>query len=233
MNLQPNLAALETRIGVQFRDKQLLEHALIHRSFLNEYQGPPITSNEKMEFLGDSVLSLITSQYLFTHYPEYNEGIYTDIKAAIVRTESLFEAADTLGVGEFLLLSKGEEDHGGRNQKSILADCFEALIAAIFLEAGFDIARQFVEKHLFADRLDTIVQNKDYLPAKNILQEHYQGKYKMLPSYVVTAESGPQHSKRYEITVYAQNKILSTGEGNSKKEAEENAARNALEALGI
>lgn len=233
MNLQPNLAELERRIGVEFKNKELLQHALIHRSFLNEYQGAPITSNEKMEFLGDSVLSLITSQYLFKHYPQYNEGIYTDIKAAIVRTESLYAAADGLGVGEFLLLSKGEEEHGGRQQKSILADCFEAIIAAIFLEAGFETARIFVEKHLFENKLDEIIQSKDYLPAKNILQEYYQGKHKILPSYVVTAEAGPQHNKEYEISVYAHSKIIATGQGKSKKEAEENAARNALEALGI
>lgn len=223
---------LEEKIGLSFADPNLLRCAFIHRSYLNE-QDRDIESNEKLEFLGDSVLSLITSIHLFKTYPQFNEGVYTDIKASIVRTESLAEASRELGLGKYLFLSKGERDNNGTDNTSILADVFEAFLATIFLSFGFDTASEFVGKFLFANRLDEIIKNKLYLPSKNKLQEYYQEKFKVLPIYRVLSEEGPQHIKRYEIGVYHGNNLIAKGQGKSKKEAEENAASIALQNIKL
>ncbi len=169
---------LENKININFSDKNLLQTVFIHRSYLNEHKKSNFSSNERLEFLGDSVLSLITSVYLFKNYPTLAEGEYTEIKAAIVKTESLAKAAVELDLGKYLYLSKGEEKSGGRSNKNILADCFEALIACIFLDKNFEMAYQFVLRYLFGKRLDYIVKNKLYLSAKSKLQEAIQGKYK-------------------------------------------------------
>lgn len=224
---------VEDITGIVFDDKKLLVNAFVHRSYQNENPEFDIPSNEKLEFLGDSVLSLITSVHLFEEYPDYKEGDYTDIKAAIVNTTSLYEAAKKLGLGEFLFLSKGEEDNHGRESKSILADCFEALLGVIYIEKGFDVSYEFTNKHLFDGTLDEIVSKKLYLPAKNVLQEYYQDKFKKLPSYSVISETGPEHDKTYTVGVYDDDKLIGEGVGSSKKEAEEQAARKALLKLGI
>jgi ribonuclease-3 len=223
---------IEQITGIVFRDKSLLNHAFIHRSYLNEHKTTPgVTSNEKLEFLGDSVLSLTTSIYLFKFYPELDEGIYTDIKASVVRTETLAEVAKSLRFGEAIYLSKGEELNGGRENKNILADCFESYIAALFLDQGFEHAFQFIVKHLFEGRLAHIVENKLYLSPKSRLQEIIQAMNKTLPQYTLVSEIGPEHKKTFEVTVSFGHKTLGKGVGMSKKEAEENAAKNALEIL--
>jgi len=222
---------LEKKINIVFKNKSLLENVFIHRSYLNEHKKLKLKSNERLEFLGDSVLSLITSVYLFKNYPYLKEGEYTDIKGAIVCAESLSSAAKKLDLGKYLLLSKGEEKNGGRENKNILADCFEALIAAIFLEKDFETAYQFVAKFLFSDKLDFIIKNRLYLPAKTKLQEYFQEKYKTVPEYKVIEESGPAHKKIFKVGVYFRNKLLGLATGFSKKEAEENAAKIAIEKL--
>jgi len=222
---------IETTTGIVFKDKGLLNHAFVHRSYLNEHKEGSLTSNEKLEFLGDSVLSLATSIYLFRHYPELDEGTYTDIKASVVRTETLAEVAHILGFGTAILLSKGEELNGGRDNKNILADCFESYIAAVFLDQGFEEAFRFIVKYIFKDRLDYIVKNRLYLSPKSRLQELIQATYKALPVYTLSAESGPEHKKQFEIVVSFNGRSLGHGSGNSKKEAEEKAAKNALEIL--
>lgn len=227
--MKTKFSAIEKRISVTFRDKTLLENVFIHRSFLNEHKDFHLPSNEKLEFLGDSVLSLITSIFLYKNYPNLNEGIYTDIKAAIVRTESLAEVGKKIGLGIYIYLSKGEELNAGKENKNILADCFESLVAAIFIDQGFDTAYGFIVNHLFADKLDFIVKNKLYLSPKSRLQELLQAKHKILPTYVIEKETGPEHKKEFVIAVYFEKKKLATGSGLSKKEAEENAAKNALE----
>ena len=223
------LEQLEKKIRIKFKNKKLLLNAFIHRSFLNEEKSFPLSSNEKLEFLGDSVLSLIVSLYLFKHYPQFHEGEYTDIKSALVRTESLAETAKKLNLGDYLLLSKGEKQSGGFENQSILADCFEALIGAIFLEKGFDRAYQFVYNFLLKNKLDFIIENKLYLSAKTRLQELLQDKYKKLPVYKVLREEGPEHKRLFTVGVFFEGKKLATGKGRSKKIAEEEAARNALE----
>ncbi len=224
---------LQQVIQLHFTNQDLIKNALVHRSYHNENKHFPLPSNEKLEFLGDSVLSLVTSAHLYNKYQDYNEGDYTDIKAAIVNTKSLFEAASAIALGDYLYLSKGEQDNNGRENMSILADAFEAVIGAIYLEFGFDEAYAFIQKFLFDKTLDNIIQNKLYLPAKNLLQEYYQEHFKRLPEYVVMDETGPEHDKVYQCGVYDDGKLLATGTGKSKKQAEESAAREALHKLGI
>lgn len=227
------LHEFEETIGIHFHDKQLLRNALIHRSYLNENKHLHLASNEKLEFLGDSILSLITSLYLYNNYPHLQEGEYTDIKAAIVKTESLFESAARLQLDEYLYLSRGERKNKDTHNKSILADCFEAVIASIFLDRGFDASYQFVLRFLFASRLDVIINRKLYLSPKNRLQEYWQNTHKKLPQYRMLSQKGPEHQKKYRIAVFLNNKNIAEGEGESKKEAEEQAARAALQKIGV
>lgn len=222
---------LEQELKIHFKDKKLLENVFIHRSYLNEHRQFPLPSNEKLEFLGDSVLSLITSVYLYKHFPDLEEGDYTDIKAAIVRTESLGEVGAKLNLGDLLYLSKGEEQGAGRENINLLADCFEALVGAIFIDHGFNYAYDFVLKFLFEKKLENIVKEKLYLSPKSRLQEYAQSKYKMLPIYNLIEESGPEHKKVFRVSVAIQDKTIATGQGTSKKMAEENAAKKALEKL--
>jgi ribonuclease-3 len=220
---------LEKKINYFFKNQSLLENAFIHRSYLNEHKSFSLTSNERLEFLGDSVLSLITSVYLFKNYPSLKEGDYTEIKSAIVKTESLAQSAKFLGLDQYLFLSKGEEKMGGRENKNILADCFEALIGAIFLDGNFEDAYRFVLNFLFKDKLKKIVENKEYLSFKTQLQEKIQAKYKILPEYRVLEESGPEHKRIFKIGVFFKGKRLGVGIAPSKKEAEEKAAKKAFD----
>lgn len=226
-----DLSILQNAIGIQFINKVLLQNVFVHRSYLNEHRTYELPSNEKFEFLGDSVLSLATSIYLYHNYPDLGEGDYTDIKASIVRTESLAEAAQKLNLGNYLLLSHGEEKGGGRTKVNILADAFEALIAAVFIDRGFDTAFSFIEKYLFTDKLDHIVKNKLYLSPKSHLQEITQAKFKNLPTYEIVQSTGPEHKKNFTVAVFVNNDKLAEATGKSKKQAEELAAQIALDKL--
>ena len=230
-NMSSDLAKLEAKIKMKFKDITLLQNVFIHRSYLNEHKELKLASNEKLEFLGDSVLSLITSAYLFKHYSGLDEGISTDIKSSIVRTESLAQAARDLILGEFLFLSKGEERGGGKSNTHILADCFEALIAAIFLDRGFDKAYVFVKVYLFQDRLAAIIENNLYESPKSKLQELMQRTHKKIPVYKVLKEEGPEHKRTFTVGVFFESKKLGVASGRSKKEAEELAARQALTSM--
>jgi ribonuclease-3 len=226
-----DFSKLERKIGIDIKDENLLRNVFVHRSYLNEHKDFELSSNEKLEFLGDSVLSLATSIYLFKNFPHLQEGDYTDIKASIVRTESLAEVGRRLKLGEYLYLSRGEETGNGRDNTNILADCFEALIACVFIDRGFEVAYDFILKFLFQDRLDNIVEKKLYLSPKSRLQEIIQGNHKVLPVYEVLSEDGPEHKKTFEVAVLLNGKVLAKAKGSSKKHAEESAAKNALEKL--
>jgi ribonuclease III len=219
---------LETKININFSDQKLLENVFIHRSYLNEHKGSKLSSNERLEFLGDSVLSLITSVYLFKNYPNLKEGDYTEIKSAIVKMESLAEASKKIKINSYLMLSKGEERGAGRANNNIMADCFEALIAAIFLDKNFEVAYTFVVNFLFKDKLDYLLKNNLYLSSKSKLQEIIQSKYKKTPIYKVLEEKGPEHKRIFKIAVLFNNKVFGVGTAPSKKEAEEEAAKEAL-----
>ena len=220
---------LEKKLNIQFKDRDLLKNVFIHRSYLNEHKSSKLSSNERLEFLGDSVLSLITSVYLFKNYPDLEEGDYTEIKSAIVKMESLAEASKKIELNNYLLLSKGEERGSGRTNSNIMADCFEALIAAIFLDKSFEVAYTFVVSFLFKDKLDYLLKNNLYLSSKSKLQEMIQSKYKKTPVYKVLEEKGPEHKRSFKIGVYFNSKELGVGVAPSKKEAEEAAAKGARE----
>jgi len=226
-----NPLSLSKKINIPFKDHNLLVNVFVHRSYLNEHKNFYLPSNERLEFLGDSVLSLITSVYLFRKFPYLEEGDYTEIKSAVVKTDSLATSAQKLGLSDYLLLSKGEEKSGGRNNKNILADSFEALIGAIFLDRSFEEAYRFVCEHLFEKRLDFIVKNKQYLPSKSKLQELIQAKFKMIPQYKVIEQTGPEHRRTFKVGVFFNGKKLGEGTAKSKKEAEEEAAKKAFENL--
>ncbi len=177
------------------------------------------------------MLSLITSVYLFRNYPHLLEGDYTEIKSCIVKTDSLAQAGRELDLGEYLFLSHGEEQSGGRNNKNLLADTFEALIAGIFIDQSFEKAYEFVVNNLFKNNLDYIVKNKLYLSAKSKLQELIQARFKTTPSYKVLEETGPEHRRTFKVGVFFNKKNLGVGVANSKKEAEEKAAEIAFEII--
>jgi len=229
--MQTDYSELEKKIGITFKDKMLIQKAFVHRSYLNEHRNFPHPSNEKLEFLGDSVLSLVTSVYLYRNYPDFAEGDYTEIKAAIVKTSSLGQAAAELSLGSYFLLSRGEERGKGRTNINLLADSFEALIAVIFLDQGFDCAYEFIVKHLFKGTLEEAIRTKSYFSNKSKLQEAAQAKYKQTPEYVLVKEDGPEHNRVFTVTASVNGKVLGDGTGKSKKEAEEMAAGKALKSM--
>ncbi len=224
------LEQLEETLGVTFKDKGLLERAFIHRSHLNEAKHIRI-SNERLEFLGDAVLSFLTSHFLYEQYPEYPEGTLTNIRSSLVKTNSLAETAKVLQLGDVLKLSHGEEASGGRSNPSLLADCFEALLGALFLDQGIDEAKRFLTTHLFI-KTKEIIDKKAYIDYKSLLQEIIQQESRVSPTYHVTKSEGPDHAKTFWIQVSAGTTVLGAGEGKSKQEAEQAAAHAALEKLG-
>lgn len=233
MDQKTSLDLLEKKLGLKFKNKQLLLNALVHRSYLNEHKNFFLPSNEKMEFLGDSLISLACSLYLFSHYSHLDEGEYTDIKAASVRAETLAEIAKSLGLGKHIFLSKGQIKENGRNNVNILADTFEALICAIFLDSNFEHVYSFLKKHLFERYVDNIIKKRLYLSPKTVFQEFTQKKYKQNPFYQLIEEKGPSHRKIFKVGLFLDGRKISEGVGYSKKEAEEKAAKIALEIFRI
>jgi ribonuclease-3 len=222
-----SIQEFEKKIGVEFKDKDLLLLALTHRSYVNEHKDTD-SHNERLEFLGDAVLELITSDYLFSTYPERTEGDLTSFRAALVRTESLADTAQEIGVGENIRLSKGEEDTGGRSKNYLLANALEAIIGAIYLDSGYEVARDFVHTHLLK-KIDHIVENRLDIDSKTKIQELTQSKYKVTRSYEVIEEEGPDHDKRFTVVVKINGKEIGKGFGTSKQKAEEDAAKSGIE----
>ena len=210
----------------QFKNKKLLEQAFIHRSFLNETK-EDLSSNERMEFLGDSILSFVVSEYLFAKYPDFDEGILTNVRSLLVNTKSLASLAKELDFGSYLKLSRGEEESKGRQNQSLLADCFEGFIGALFIDQGIDAVSDFLNLILLP-KADEIVKNKSFKDPKSLLQELVQSRRQGSPSYKVLEESGPAHARKFKIGAFVDNKLVSEGLGKSKREAEENAAQKAL-----
>ena len=210
-------------LGIQFNDPSLLKTALTHRSYLNENKNIK-QSNERLEFLGDSVLSILTSEYLYKKFPDYPEGKLTNTRSVLVRGKTLALVARELNLGEFLLMSKGEKDSGGAQNDALLADATEAVIGAIFLDQGLDIVREFLQKYLYSKSFEAI----DY---KSIVQETAQSKFKVSPKYKVLEAVGPDHDKKFVIGIYFGAELMGKGEGKNKQEAEQVAAKVALEKL--
>jgi ribonuclease III len=221
---------LQTIIHVQFHDINLLKQAFFHRSYLNESKDVK-NSNERLEFLGDAVLSFCTSRYLYDTYPQFPEGTLTNIRSSLVKTTSLAQTARELHLGDLLFLSHGEEESGGRNNQSLLADCFEALLGAIYLDQGVDVVITYLTTFLFP-KTDQIVEQKAYVDFKSLLQEIIQEESRISPTYRVIKSEGPDHAKTFYIEAVAENTVLGTGSGKSKQEAEQQAALAALEKMG-
>lgn len=224
------LDELQKNITIVFSSQELLKRAFIHRSHLNEAKDTHV-SNERLEFLGDAVLSFLTSHYLYEQYPDFPEGTLTNIRSSLVKTQSLAEVARQLRLGDLLRLSHGEEASGGRNNVSLLADCFEALLGAIFLDQGMEVARTFLTTYLFT-RTKQIVELKAYVDYKSLLQEIIQQESRISPTYHVIKSEGPDHAKTFWIQASVNTTVLGEGIGKSKQEAEQAAASNALEKMG-
>lgn len=223
-----NLEKLETILGVHFKDKNLLRSAFIHRSYLNEHPEEKLPHNERLEFLGDAVLGIVVSEYIYSQYPQNPEGDLTNFRSSLVNAKSLSQAASSLKIGEYLYLSKGEEATGGRNRQYILANTFEALVGALFLDQGLGASRKFIQKYLLL-HLPEIIEKKLYKDFKSLLQEKAQEELSVTPIYKVLEESGPDHAKTFQIGVYIGKKLFANGGGNSKQAAEQQSARKALE----
>ena len=210
----------------QFKNKKLFDQAFTHRSFLNETK-EKLSSNERLEFLGDSIISFVISYYLFSKFPNYNEGILTNMRSLLVNTKSLAEIAKDLNFGNYLKLSKGEEESGGRHNLSLLADTFEALVGALFLDQGINAVSQFINPILFP-KAEVFMQKNDLKDPKSLLQETIQSRKHDSPHYKVMSETGPSHAKTFTVGVFVNEKVLGEGKGKSKQEAEEKAAEEAL-----
>ncbi len=221
------------KIGVKFNDINLLKTACTHRSFLNENKGAGLEHNERLEFLGDAVLELIVTLFLFKKYPKKNEGDLTSFRAALVNTVSLSRVADRLKVNDYLLLSHGEEKDKGRARGIILADAVEAIIGAIYMDQNYAAAAGFVARHLIeASDIDEIVSKKLWLDAKSRFQEKAQEITGLTPAYKTLKETGPDHDKEFTLGVFLGSVQVAIGAGPSKQEAEQKAAEKALEAKG-
>jgi len=222
------MQALEDALGYHFRDRALLREALRHSSYANEHHGEEATSNERLEFLGDSVLGFVTAEFLFREHTDAPEGELTRIRARLVCEGSLHEAARRIGLGRFLSLGRGEESGGGRERPSILADATEAVIAAVYLDGGIEEARALIYRLLLDEANEKLAAEKrrDY---KTALQELVQRRPNQTLRYQLTGESGPDHAKTFTVSVLLNEEAVGVGAGRSKKEAEQMAARDALE----
>ncbi len=229
--IRDEFETLQEAAGYRFRDRGILEHALTHRSRANEDVTGGVIDNESLEFLGDAVLGFVIAELLFTRFPERDEGQKSKMKAALVSTPALARQARRLGLGEHLLLGRGEEKTGGRAKRALLADGYEALIAAVYLDGGIDAARAFILREfepLVGDVAGAVTIGDDH---KSALQEVLQGRGDPLPEYVVTAEEGPAHRRLFRVEVRVRGDVLAEAEGRTKKDAEREAARKALDGL--
>jgi ribonuclease-3 len=231
VTLPQEFDALEARIGYRFKDRGLLEHALTHKSKAHEDPSGGVADNESLEFLGDAVLGLVVADTLFRVFPTYNEGQKSKIKANLVSTASLAELAEQMGLGDHMILGRGEEKTGGRRKQALLADTCEALIAAIYLDGGLEPARNFLLRE-FASGIDD-AKRPDYFGRdhKSRLQERLQAQGRPLPSYRVSGEVGPDHRKMFHVEVFVGDEMIAQGMGRTKKEAEQEAAMRGLEAI--
>ncbi|MFA5998275.1 MAG: ribonuclease III [Candidatus Paceibacterota bacterium] len=227
----PDFHTFAEKLGLSFNTLDLLIEALTHRSYLNEHREYTGSHNERLEFLGDAVLELAATDFLFKKFPTKPEGELTAYRAALVNTVSLAESAQLLGVNDYLLLSKGESKDTGRARDVILADAFEAIIGAVYLDQGFAAAEAFIAKNIF-NKIDKVIANRSYQDAKSRFQEIAQEKRGTTPSYETLSEIGPDHNKRFTVGVFIGSEEIARGEGQSKQEAEQAAAQAGLDKTG-
>jgi ribonuclease-3 len=227
----PDFAAFAEKLDLRFSNINLLMEALTHRSYLNENRGAITTHNERLEFLGDAVLELAVTNFLFAKFPEKNEGDLTAYRASLVNTFSLADVAQDIGLNDQLLLSKGESKDVGRARQIILANAFEALLGSIYLDQGYDVVEAFLAKHLYS-KIEDVIAKRSWQDAKSHFQEVAQERKNTTPHYKTLAEVGPDHSKQFTVGVFIGNDEIARGDGPSKQEAEQAAAHNALSKTG-
>ena len=220
---------LEKKLGLKFKDWHFLRNAFVHRSYLNEHKSSKLESNERLEFLGDAVLELIVTEYLYTNYPN-PEGDLTNWRSALVKGEMLAKIASELDLGEYLYLSHGEESSGGRTKDYLLANTFEAVIGVIYLELGYEKAKKFIEKFLLV-HLKDILEKGAHIDAKSKFQEIAQEKAGVTPIYQLLHDEGPDHDKIFTMGAYVEDRIVGKGKGSSKQSAEQKAAEDGLKRL--
>jgi len=225
------LSKFEKTAGVTFKDKALLKQAFTHRSYINENRALKLQHNERLEFLGDAVLELVITDHLYGVLKESNEGELTSLRSALVNADTCGKVAQNIGVNEFLLLSKGETKDTGRARQFILANTLEAIIGAIYLDQGYDAAKEFILTHV-APLMGEILKDGAWIDAKSLFQEKAQEILNTTPAYKIISESGPDHDKHFKVGVYINNDLYGQGEGKSKQDAEQEAARQALDSKG-
>lgn len=234
--MKRNYLDFEKNLGYSFNNKELLKNSLLHRSFGNEHRKYKKISNERLELLGDAVLDLVVTEYLYKNYAQSTEGDLAKIKSMVVSEPVLASISRKLEVGKYLLLSRGEELTGGRERSSILGDAFEAILGAIYIDSDFETAKKFALSHI-KDSIDNVDTNEEILDFKTILQEYSQKEYKIIPEYLVVNEIGPDHQKIFEIEVKINNGInedlVAIGSGKNKKSAEQAAAKVLCKKLGV
>ncbi|MEY2664899.1 MAG: hypothetical protein RLZZ480_4 [Candidatus Parcubacteria bacterium] len=230
-NLQTDLGQLQKLLQVTFSDTKVLLSAITHRSYLNEHREATWDHNERLEFLGDAVLELVVTDFLFSKYPEKPEGELTAVRAALVNTVSLAASSEKLGVNDYLLMSKGEAKDVGRARQYILANAFEACIGAIYIDQGYDAAKKFIADRLF-DKTDEIVRKRLWQDAKSRFQELSQEHASVTPTYETIGQAGPDHDRVFTVGVFLRHEKIAEGSGRSKQEAEQQAAEKAIEAKG-
>lgn len=231
INIKSDLALLEKKIEINFKNSALLEEALTHRSFLNEQKNLTHHSNERLEFLGDSILSFVVTSFLFKKKRRAQEGELTSLRSQLVRSETLARAAKKISLGDFLLLSRGEGKNG-RSNPTLLADAYEAIVGAIYLDQGFAKTQIFVQRTLLCN-LKAIIAEADLADMKGKLQMILQEKRKQTPTYKLISQRGPDHAKKFLVGVYIGKKLLAQGEGDSLKKASQDAAANALKKIQL
>ena len=229
--MEKDFSGFERKIGLVFTDERLLRSAFTHRSYINEHKGEKLEHNERLEFLGDAVLELATTHFLYTKFPEKAEGELTALRSSLVNTNTLSDTAAALGMNEYLLLSKGEEKDTGRARSFLLANAFESMVGAIYLDQGYDAAERFISQFLFI-KIDEIIEKELWLDAKSHFQEKAQDQVGVTPLYSTIKETGPDHDKKFIVGVYLRDALVAQGEGKSKQEAEQDAARAGLLAKG-
>jgi len=226
--MERNLEKLEEILDVSFKDKDLLKSALVHRSYLNEHKSFPLEHNERLEFLGDAVLELVVTDYLYHNYKN-PEGVLTNWRSSLVNSTSLAKASEKLKIYNYLYLSKGEsKDNNKKARNYILANTFESITGAIYLDQGYKAAEKFITENLIIN-LEKIIEEKTYIDSKSMFQEKSQELLNITPHYKVMSESGPDHNKEFIVGVYIEKELIAEGKGYSKQEAQINAATKAIE----
>lgn len=222
-----NFSEFEKRAGVIFKDKDILKQAFTHRSYINENRNSALKHNERLEFLGDAVLELVITDFLYKRLKDSTEGELTSLRSALVNAETCSQVAQTLGANEFLLLSRGESKDTGRARQYILANTLEAIIGAIYIDQGYKVAKSFILTHV-APLIEDILKNGAWIDSKSFFQEKAQEYTGLTPSYKTVHESGPDHNKHFTVSVYVGAEMYGKGEGKSKQDAEQEAAKDAL-----